>query len=243
MRTEYGVLFGRSDAALRFRRYDPFLTAYGETSYAMPMRLQKHGYHCLFVHPHDMRFYGRDRLMPAMGFHRLIGEESFEPPPIGGHRYVDDRTLGESVGRLIDKAESPTLIYAVTMENHGPWDKDQLTGSVGGLGAYLRHLRSSDGMLSDMIERLSVTGRSGMLVFFGDHRPSIPRIAEPGGPRHTPYVLLRFRADGQVFTGGNRRINLSPDDLHHTILRCVQQEPKSEMSSNRLHSPDIQRSS
>ena len=74
MRTEYGVLFGRSEAALGFRRYDPFLTAHGETSYALSARLGGHGYHCSFVHPHDMRFYGRDRLMPAIGFDHLIGE-------------------------------------------------------------------------------------------------------------------------------------------------------------------------
>lgn len=221
MRTEYGVLFGRSEADLAFRRYDPFLTAHGETSYALSARLRGHGYHCLFVHPHDMRFYGRDRLMPAIGFDRLIGEDSFDPIPLGGHRYINDRMLGASMGDLIDKATGPTLIYAVTMENHGPWDKDQLTGSLGGLGAYLKHLRSSDAMLTDLVDRLSLAGRSALLVFFGDHRPSIPGVTEPGGDRHTPYVMLRFSADGKMMTGANQRVNLSPAELHHAILDCV----------------------
>lgn len=221
MRTEYGVLFGRSEAALGFRRYDPFLTAHRETSYALSARLRGDGYHCLFVHPHDMRFYRRDRLMPAIGFDRLIGEESFAPVPPGGGRYVDDMTVGASLGELIDKAAEPTLIYAVTMENHGPWDKDHLTGSTGGLDAYLHHLRSSDAMLMALIERLSGAGRSALLVFFGDHRPSIPGVTEPGGARHTPYVMLRFSGDGQILTGVNRQANLSPDKLHHAILGCV----------------------
>jgi hypothetical protein len=221
MRTEYGVLFGRSEADLGFRRYDPFLTAGGETSYALPARVRGGGYGCLFVHPHDMRFYGRDRLMPAMGFDRLIGEDSFAQVSRRGGRYVDDRTLGAAMGKLIDGADGPMLIYAVTMENHGPWDKDDLTGEPGGLGAYLRHVASSDSMLSDLIDRLSSAGRSGLLVFFGDHRPSIPGVTEPGGARHTPYVMLRFSVDGQIERGFGPQIDLTPDQLHHAILRCI----------------------
>jgi hypothetical protein len=227
MRTEYGVLFGRSEQALGFRRYDPFLTASGETSYALSARLGARGYHCLFVHPHDMRFYGRDRLMPAIGFDRLIGKESFAPIPPGGGRYVDDRTVGVSLGELIDTAKGPTLIYAVTMENHGPWDKDHLTGSPGGLDAYLRHVGSSDAMLSGLIDRLSKAGRSALLVFFGDHRPSIPGVLEPGGPRHTPYVMVRFSRDGQIVSGSHLRADLSPDALHHAILSCVEGQEES----------------
>jgi phosphoglycerol transferase MdoB-like AlkP superfamily enzyme len=224
MRTEYGVLFGRDDAELGFRRYDPFLTAHGETSYALPARLAGFGYHSLFVHPHDMRFYRRDRLMPAIGFDRLIGEASFAAIPRDGHRYINDRALGASISDLLAAAAGPTLIYAVTMENHGPWTKDKLTGSLGGLGAYLRHLRSSDGMLSDLAQYLSTAGRSGLLVFFGDHRPSIPGVTKPGGARHTPYVMLRFSDDGHINPGSNRRVDVTPAELHHAILRCVPQD-------------------
>jgi hypothetical protein len=220
MRTEYGVLFGRSEEALGFRRYDPFLTALGETSYALPARLRDGGYRSLFVHPHDMRFYGRDRLMPAIGFHQLIGEESFAPVPAGA-RYVDDGTLGKAITGLIDAAVGPTLVYAVTMENHGPWSKDRLTGSPGGLEAYMRHLRSSDAMLSGLIDHLRTSGRAAMLVFFGDHRPSIPGVTEPGGARHTPYVMIRTTASGEIVTGANRRVDLTPDGLHHAILEGV----------------------
>ena len=221
MRTEYGVLFGRSEAALGFRRYDPFLTAHGETSYALPARLGARGYHSLFVHPHDMRFYGRDRLMPAIGFDRLIGEESFAAPPPRGGRYIDDQTLGGAIGKLVDQAAGPTLLYAVTMENHGPWDTDRLTGSPDGFNAYLSHLRSSDAMLTALVARLSAAGRPALLVFFGDHRPSIPGVIEPTGARHTPYVMLRFDGDGRILTDANRRADLSPDALHHAVLDCV----------------------
>jgi len=224
MRTEYGVLFGRSETELGFRQYDPFLTAHGEASYALSARLGAIGYRSAFVHPHDMRFYNRDQLMPAVGFDRLIGEEAFALAAPGGDRYIDDRTLGASVIDLIEKAVEPTLIYTVTMENHGPWDSDIARDPRGRLDAYLRHLESGDIMLTDLIERLSAHGRPALLVFFGDHRPSIPGVTAPGNERHTPYVLLRFDADGPIRDGGPGRIDLTPAGLHHAILGCVRPE-------------------
>jgi len=220
MRTEFGVLFGRSEGDLGFRQYDPFLTAKGEASYALSARLGAWGYRALFVHPHDLRFYGRDRLMPAIGFDRLVGEESFPPVTAGQGRYVDDRTLGAELRTLIDAATGPTLIYAVTMENHGPWTKDRVAGSPGGLDAYLHHVRSSDVMLADLADHLAGTGRSALLVFLGDHRPSIPGVLEPGQARHTSYVMLRF-TPGDGDASGPGRADLTPDELHHAILRAA----------------------
>lgn len=215
MRTEYGVLFGREENALGFRRYDPFLTALGETSYALPARLP--AYRASFIHPHDLRFYARHRLMPASGFDAVIGEDAFAAPG-GGGRYVDDRTLGRMVAGLVDAATGPSLFYAVTMENHGPWDSAAARGGPGRLDAYLGHLASSDAMLGDLAGHLARDGRSALLVFFGDHRPSIPGVTAPSGARHTPYVMLRF---GPGADRGPGRVDLTPAGLHRAILDCV----------------------
>lgn len=226
MRTEYGVLFGRGEAALGFRRYDPFLTALGEASYALPARLAGAGWRSLFVHPHDMRFYGRDRIMPAGGFAELVGEEHFAARPAGGPRYVPDAEVAERILALARAAREPTLLYAVTIENHGPWAP---TGSAAPgraqsadlLASYLRLVRNSDAMLETLIAGLGTTGRPALLVFFGDHRPSIPGVAAPGGERHTPYVMLRLDGHGAVSPADNRPADLTPADLHHVILRTV----------------------
>lgn len=218
MRTEYGVLFGRSEPALGFRRYDPFLSAHGETSHALSARLGGAGYRCAFVHPHDMRFYGRDRLMPASGFDRVIGLEAFASAPPQGGRYIDDRTLGAMLGDLVAGSAGRTFVYAVTMENHGPWHGED--GAAGELDAYLRHVRSSDAMLTDLTARLAADGRPALLVFFGDHRPSIPGVSMPGADRHTPYVMLRFGPGGAPI-GTGERADLTPAELHHAVLACV----------------------
>lgn len=220
MRTEYGALFGRDEDALGFRRYDPFLTALGEASYALPARLAHAGWRSLFVHPHDMRFYGRDRIMPAGGFAELVGEDRFLPVEPGAGRYVTDAAVASQVLALARDAAAgePTFIYAVTIENHGPWTP---AGDETLVQGYLRLVRRSDAMLTTLIEQVSAMARPAMLVFFGDHRPSIPGATAPGGARHTPYVMIRLDAAGQVVRGENRRVDLTPARLHHAVLDAV----------------------
>ncbi|MFS0851486.1 LTA synthase family protein [Novosphingobium panipatense] len=219
MRTEYGVLFGRDEEALGFRRYDPFLTALNEASYALPARLK--GWRSLFVHPHDMRFYGRDRIMPAAGFAELVGEDRFPQPGPGEGRYVTDAAMIDTILTLTGAAEGPSLIYAVTIENHGPWAPSGEPGSGDLVQSYMRLVRNSDAMLTRLQEGLSRLQRPALLVFFGDHRPSIPGATAPGGERHTPYVMVRLDAAGQVIRGDNRHADLTPAGLHHAILDAV----------------------
>ncbi|MGF7153840.1 LTA synthase family protein [Novosphingobium gossypii] len=229
MRTEYGVLFGRDEGTLGFRRYDPYLTATGEGSYALPSRLN--GMRSLFVHPHDMRFYGRDRIMPAGGFAELVGEDRFAPPGPGEGRYVTDAAMTDVIVDLAADAEQPTFIYAVTIENHGPWAPNARGGGGSDLtDGYMRLVRHGDAMLTALTRRLGALGRPALLVFFGDHRPSIPGASIPppadaGAARHTPYVMIRIDADGRVLPGDNRRVDLTPAALHHAVLDAVLGQP------------------
>lgn len=221
MRTEYGVLFGRGEDQLGTRRFDPFLTARGEVSWALPNRLAPDAWDCWFVHPHDMRFYGRDRIMRPGGFGTLVGPESFAPPAPGEGRYVTDAAITDRILDLAAGAPRAGLIYAVTIENHGPWP----VGAPGdaALGAsYVELLRHSDAMLTRLMAELPRLGRPVTLCFFGDHRPSIPGASEPGPERHTPYVILRFAADGTPLTvGASCQCDLTPAELHHTLLAAI----------------------
>lgn len=220
MRTEYGVLFGRGEEALGLRRFDPFLTADGETSYSLPRRLDPSRWTSHFVHPHDLRFYGRDRLMVEAGFSALVGQERFAPPGPDEGRYVTDAAVADVIAALAQEAAGPTLIYAVTIENHGPWPAGK--GGEESGAQYLRLLRHSDAMLARLTELARGIGRPVILCFFGDHRPSIPGVCEPGGDRHTPYVLLEFGPDGAPLGAtGRSEEDLTPAGLHHAVLAAI----------------------
>ena len=218
MRTEYGVLFGQEERALGFRRYDPFLTALDDVHHALPHRLGSERWHSLFVHPHDMRFYNRHRILPAAGFAELVNESAFDPPSPEEGRYVSDAAVADKVLQLADAAQGPAFIYAVTIENHGPWSADGQTSGEPLLHHYNRLVRAGDAMLCRLHEGLAALKRPALLAFFGDHRPSIPGLSEPGGDRHTPYVMLQFDAHGALVSGANQRRDITPAQLHHCIL-------------------------
>lgn len=220
MRTEYGVLFGRDEEDLGFRRYDPFLTAEREPDHALPNKLLSRNWRSTFVHPHDMRFYNRHRILPASGFKELVSEDHFAPPAAGRGRYVADRAVAEKVLQLAVEARQPSFIYAVTMENHGPWSAKGQKSNAGLIRNYNRLAQAGDAMLCQLQSGLGTMERPSLLVFFGDHRPSIPGVSDPGGDRHTPYVILRFDAEGRIITGANRRADITPAQLHHAILEA-----------------------
>ncbi|GAN97281.1 capsule polysaccharide biosynthesis protein [Komagataeibacter europaeus NBRC 3261] len=188
MRSEYGVLFGQDEEELGFRQYDPFLTARHERAHALPQRLKALGYESTFVHPHDLRFYDRKTLMPAMGFDHVISPGPHTPTD--DMPYFGDIALGEMLGNMTRTTSTPSLIYTVTMENHGPWPTG--SDSYASLRHYLRHLAHSDEMLLNLMNELSDQEQRSLLVFFGDHRPSIPGIIMPGTVRDVPYTVVSF---------------------------------------------------
>lgn len=214
MRTEYGVIFGRSDAELGFRRFDPYLTALGETSYALPARLAPGGWRSLFVHPHDMRFYNRAQILSAGGFDELVGEDRFAPPAAGEGRYVSDAAIADVIVDLAGTARGPTLIYAVTIENHGPWD----AGGGDLREGYLRLVRKGDAMLGSLIERLDRLDRPVTLAFFGDHRPSIPGHVLPGGDRETPYLIVDLAQGSERGQPATGPVGITPSGLHEALF-------------------------
>lgn len=218
MRTEYGVLFGTDEETLGFRRYDPYLTALQDPARALPSKLGSDRWSSLFVHPHDMRFYDRHRILPQAGFDRLVGEEAFDPPPRGSGRYVEDAAVAAKILELAHSASGSAFIYAVTIENHGPWADDGNAEGGSLVANYERLVRAGDAMLGQLREGLAALRKPSTLVFFGDHRPSIPGASMPGGDRHTPYVILRSDAEGRPLGQASRCEHITPADLHHAIL-------------------------
>ncbi|WP_099213097.1 LTA synthase family protein [Gluconobacter cerinus] len=217
MRTEYAVLCGRSEEELGFRAFDPFLTAQDEHTFGLPNRLAALYEKRLFVHPHDLRFYGRDRLMPALGFTTLVGPDDFVHAETAGP-YISDKAIGDYLHDRIVSAEKPELIYVVTMENHGPWDAGRLD-APDALTAWERHARNGDALLGNLDRTLRDCGRPAHLIFFGDHRPSIPGYVTPSKIRSTPFISLSYNTHKSEKLCNNPTIH--PSELQDMILKVL----------------------
>jgi hypothetical protein len=136
---------------------------------------------------------------------------------------VTDAAVADRLLALAAAATGPTLLHAVTIENHGPWEaagSDAATPQAAAQ-SYRAMLARSDAMLAQLMAGVAALRRPAILLFYGDHRPSIPGVTQPGGDRHTPYVLLRYDAAGQPVRGDGRPQRLTPAALHHRLLAAL----------------------
>ena len=221
MRTEFAALSGLSETDLGFDRFNPYHAFARRPVASLAWRLRAHGYRTLCLHPFDRRFFRRDIAMPNLGFDAFIGPEAFAGAERVG-RYVSDRAVAGRITELIRTEGPRVFVFAITMENHGPWQDSALVAGAdvrarglrsGALEQYLEGLRSADAMLALLTDALARHGRA-LLGFYGDHLPSLPAVFDAVGftdPR-TDYVI--WRPDG---TAGAAR-DLAAHELPAALL-------------------------
>ena len=190
MRTEFAVLTGIPEATLGVHRFNPYRRFAKSGPLALPQQLRRLGYRTVCIHPHPVGFFGRDRVFPGLGFDTFIDIADFGGAPRIGP-YVADAAVTAKIAEVLGSAAGPTFVFAITMENHGPLhleqanpgDDDRLyqTQPPPGwedLTVYLRHLANADRMLGDLAGLLNSRPRPGLLCWFGDHVPSLPKVYE-----------------------------------------------------------------
>lgn len=146
------------------------------------------GYRTIALHPFLKNFYARDRAYGNVGFDAFYGEkdlaEVFALSYKQGH--VSDRSTFEAMVRYMDAAEEPVFLYAITMQNHQPYDplpagelavqvtSDRLTEeALAPLITYTQGVYDADRMLGDLADYIDSRERPTILYFFGDHYPSL----------------------------------------------------------------------
>lgn len=209
LRTEYAVLSGRTEEELGFRRFDPFLTALQNAGGFLPSQLGCAGFHTVYMHPYDLHFGDRITVMPAMGFSETMGHESFGSGSGDTSVYMNDRALADKMLSTVRKSSDPLFLYAVSIENHGPWN-----GKGDSVACYLSHLENSDAMIGQLMQGLDQCGRPARLIVLGDHRPSIPGATSPAAGRDTPYVVVDF----PLYQVMPVRADISPEGLFTLAL-------------------------
>lgn len=197
VRTEFAFLTGIAADRLGVHRFNPYrhLARQGLPSIAAEMK--RKGYRTVCIHPYVSSFYGRDRVLPALGFDEFIDIRSFNDSQKAGP-FIGDCAVADKIIELLgDSARTqPLYIHAVTMENHGPlhlesvaakelpiWFDRPLLDGMRDLAPYLRHLSNADRMLGRLRQYLLARPTPTGLCFFGDHVPILPDVyATLGAP-------------------------------------------------------------
>lgn len=185
-RTEFEFLTGFPLAATPEVQY-PYQGLVHRPMYSLAWALRHLGYQTRAVHPYDPSFYGRRRVYPLLGFDAFHSAGEFERGDYHGY-YISDEAMNRRIIEIMASPQ-PTFLFAVSIENHGPWDEDRVLpademaavklpagrsdAATRPLRQFLAHLRRSDRALGELARWVRDRERPTVLLFYGDHLPNL----------------------------------------------------------------------
>ena len=206
MRTEFAVLTGLDDAALGLDRFNPYFRFARQPLRSLAWQLRGAGYQTLCLHPFDPRFFGRDKVLPALGFARFDAAAAFhQAERVRG--LVSDAAIAERLAADLAAATMPGLWYVISVAAHGPWQGDDPAR------AWAECMKATDDMLGAVMRAAQASARPVVIAAFGDHRPA---LAEAKGGTETDYLIWRSDRPGD-----GRAETLDAIGLHHAIMAAM----------------------
>jgi hypothetical protein len=188
MRTEFSMLSGLQPEALGPWALNPYILAARRPLWSLAWFFRDLGYATLCVHPYHKRFFGRDKVMPNLGFQRFLSFEELGAMEKFG-LYVSDAALGKKILDELEGAARPVFCFAITMEAHGPWLEGRLTKQEIAqtlsdvdidlfspeMRRYLCHLWHMDVLFGMLLNagRNALQGKMMEVWAYGDHRPGL----------------------------------------------------------------------
>lgn len=234
-RTEFEFLTGVPYRALAREVY-PYNSVVIRPTQSIAWTLREAGYRTAVVHPHSRGFWKRDLAMPALGFDRFIAADDLEGPRRRGF-WISDTVLTDTVIDLGGSISSPWFVFAISMENHGPWNAkrpgpgtealeeipvpEPLTGDEAlALRQFTYHARAAVAELERLVDWMMQRDRPTLVLFFGDHLPALDEVFErtgfdrpaPMNRQPVPWLLLSNRDLGPIPPG------TAPDRSHELGL-------------------------
>jgi len=190
IRTEFEVLTGLSCDAL-----PSGVIPYNIIKKKVPSYVSYYkslGYDTIAFHPYLARFYNRNICLPYIGFDIYYGEEMLgqidNVDQIYKGGFISDETFVEYLKYFLEEEkDNPLFLFGITMENHQrykyKYDNTKFTisaynpnlksGDQHNLEHYTQGIQHADEALGQICEYINNRERPTVLVFFGDHLPSI----------------------------------------------------------------------
>lgn len=149
--------------------------------------LGANGYHTIAFHAHTSEMYNRAANYPSIGFDEVLFFEPFKTGATYEGGYFDDSSCADVILSLFEEHQAdPTYIYAMTMQNHQPYyagrygedrvavGSSRLTEEeLSVLQCYVNGICDADRMLGKLVDYFSQVEEPVILVFAGDHVPSL----------------------------------------------------------------------
>lgn len=214
--TMLSAVYGGGTANTEFEALTGFSTqflpagtiAYSQYVYkpleALPTILGRQGYASSAIHTYDNWFYGRNNVYKNLGFDKFVSKEFLNDPEYNGS-YISDMELINQILKEVNETDKPDFIYAVSMENHGPYSAvENPSNTIKASGAnltpeskaildnYANSINHVDKSLQALIDGLQNSNQPTLVVFYGDHLPLL-------GDNYSVYKDAGFITDGNSY--------------------------------------------
>ncbi len=219
--TEFEVLTGMRVADFGAGEY-PFRSIMTETTCeTLAYDLLASGYRTHAIHNHEGSFYLRNEVYKNVGFESFTSIEYFANPTFNQNNWAHDALLTDEILYLLGATEEPDLVYTVSVQGHGKYPDDYLPAEddiliTGGLenetvvshfNYFINQLNEMDGFISDLYEAVMALEEDTVLVFYGDHLPS---IAHDEG---VSFTMSEFQTEYIIIANYETPVQLSDEDL------------------------------
>jgi len=166
-------------------------------------------YHTIAFHPYLSSGWNRTSVYPWMGFEAQYYEEDVVDRE-NIRQYVSDSCDYRQLYRWTEETDDPTFIFNVTMQNHSGYTQGwvnldrsvevvgQKNGVKSATAQFFSLMQESDKAIEELIEYYSSCDETTMIVFFGDHQPSLGNefyeelYGKPLDQRTTEEVLRQY---------------------------------------------------
>ncbi len=146
------------------------------------------GYGTHAVHNNGGNFYSRVNAFSMMGFDTFTSKElmNIQTYTPNGSWATDDVLVDETVKTLDSTPDQPDFTYTITVGTHGDYPKEQVIENPKYIANgsfdqetknqwtyYINQLNEVDTFMSDLIKKVSERDEDTVIVFFGDHLPTM----------------------------------------------------------------------
>ncbi|TJU87896.1 MAG: LTA synthase family protein, partial [Mesorhizobium sp.] len=196
--------FGGMTANIEFEALTGFSNAFlpaGSIPYQQYVRtptpsmatfLKSEGYQARAIHPGTNWFWNRGAVYADFGFNDFKSEETLPPMEKRGP-LASDAAMTDEIIREADASEQPVFFFAVSLQNHGPYEPNRYYNPTHKVQApisqwaresllsYAEGSADADRGLERLVEWAKKRSRPTVIAFFGDHLPPLgPVYVETG---------------------------------------------------------------
>lgn len=149
------------------------------------------GYTATAIHSYHDWFWNRRSVYKHLGFDAFVSKTEMAAPKLKGI-YIEDADVTQEIVAKTAETDGPDFVYAVTMQNHGPYSDDrygkqnELAVTAAGakdpqdrlaieqiLRTYGQGILDADRALAGLVAHYRRSPEPTIIVFFGDHLPML----------------------------------------------------------------------